>query len=296
MKIFISHSHTEQILADAWKTLLEDLGTSIEAWYSSDPGAGGGIGVGKWRVKIEKELRDAEVVLAIFTPESKDKPWIYFECAYVLGMNKNKHVIPIIYYMQKNELPSPLQDMEIFMGQDLQSLIKLYRILVDRYKGNPVKDKLLELALEDYLHKVELHSQERLGESLFHGHFHDYHTAKKLEGEWFAKWTQDGTEDPFEIHPIKIWTTKKRLRIVGKGKDWADYYPMEGVVSSKGNIALSYWSQGEIPICGTTLLELIGGNRIMEGTWQGYTAKTLKARLDLIKGKAIIARDKLDIA
>ena len=96
MKIFISHSHTEQILADAWKNLLEDLGTSIETWYSSDLTSCGGIGIGKWCEKIEKELKDAEIVLAIFTPESKDKPWIYFECAYVLGMNKNKGVIPII--------------------------------------------------------------------------------------------------------------------------------------------------------------------------------------------------------
>ncbi len=51
------------------------------------------------------------------------------------------------------------------------------------------------------------------------------------------------------------------------------------------------WSKGEIPIRGTVLLELIGVNRIMEGTWQGFTAATLYERLTKKEGRVVIGRD-----
>ncbi|MFQ5598795.1 MAG: toll/interleukin-1 receptor domain-containing protein [Nitrospiria bacterium] len=302
MKIFISHAHGERRLAAAWKTLFEDLGASIDAWYSSDRNPGGGMASGAWREKVEQALREADMVLGLYTPESKEKPWLYFECAYAMGMEKKNAVIPIVYYMEKRELPSPLQNIQIYLGDNRDSLKRLYGVLIDRYGGKHVKEKIIDVALDDYFEKVETHNQKRLGKSLFHGHFHEVGTAKKMEGEWFAKWTQfpadgkPGKEQVFETHPMKIWTTKERLRLVGKGKDWADYYPMEGVVSAKGYVALSYWrSQGEIPICGTALLELIGGNRIMEGIWEGYTGKTLRERLALVKGRVVIARDEVEV-
>ncbi|WDE01536.1 toll/interleukin-1 receptor domain-containing protein [Thalassomonas actiniarum] len=298
MKIFISHASSEQILADAWKHLLEDLGANIEAWYSDDPDPDGGIGPGKWREKIEKELQKADLIFALFTPESKNRPWIYFESAYVLGMGKNQTIIPIVYYMVKDELLSPMQDLSIFCGDDEASLTELYHRLVKKYKGTPVNPKLLKLAFEDYLTAVDRYNQSRLAQSLFHGHFHNQHTAAFLQGNWYSKWTQiaeDGSQTPFEVHPVKIWTTPERLRIVGEGKDWADHYPMEGVVSSEGYIALSYWSQGEIPICGTALLKLVGGNRIIKGTWQGYTAASLKQGLGFMAGEVVIARDQADL-
>ena len=292
MKIFISHTHDEQLLAKAWKTLFEDLGTSIEAWYSSDPS--GGIGSGRWRDKVVKELQEADIVFGLFTPESKTRPWIYFECAFAMGMDEGKEIIPIIYYMSNDALPSPLQNLQIFQGEESISLKKLYRILIEQYKGKPVKEKILDLVLQDYLEQVEIHNRQRLAKGLFHDHFHTYDTAKKLDGEWFAKWTQiqkDGEEAIFEMDTLKIWTTEDRLRVVGKGMK-GGLYPMEGIVSSKGHVALSYWSQGGVPICGTTLLELIGGNRIMEGTWEGFTAKSLDERLSLVKGRVVIGRDK----
>ena len=54
------------------------------------------------------------------------------------------------------------------------------------------------------------------------------------------------------------------------------FYPMEGVVSGEGRIALSYWSAGEIPICGTCLLQRKGSTgRKFVGRWQGYTTGDL---------------------
>ena len=141
--------------------------------------------------------------------------------------------------------------------------------------------------------KIKEHSRKRITDSLFHNSFHTVSTAQKLKGDWFAKWTQanaDGTESIFEVHPVEIWTTNERLRIVGKAKEGAKYYPMEGVISSSGHVALSYWSEAEIPICGTAFLNLIGGNRIMVGNWEGNTAATLNEELSIIRGRVVIGR------
>ena len=104
---------------------------------------------------------------------------------------------------------------------------------------------------------VEQQAQSSVSRTLFHDHFHMSKTAQHLEGQWFAKWTEqkpDGTEDVFEIDSLQIWSTEGRIRMVGLGMK-GEPYPMEGVISSQGVIALSYWSKGEIPICGILLLE-----------------------------------------
>jgi hypothetical protein len=294
MKVFISHSHDEQLLAEAWKDLFGSLAPGIEVWYSSDRDPSGGVGTGRWREKIGQELERANVVLAIFTPESANRPWIFFECAFAMGLSEEKAVIPIIYYMLKDALPSPLQDQQTFQGDDRNGLMELSKRLIQMHAKKLVNEQFLALAVDAYLNQVGIHRQKRLEKGLFYGHFHTYETAKKLEGEWFAKWTKlqkDGKEIVFEVDTLKISTTECRIRIVGKGQKGA-LYPMEGIVSSKGHVALSYWSQEEITICGTVLLELIGGNRLMEGTWEGFTAKTLDDRLALIKGRVVIGRDK----
>lgn len=115
-----------------------------------------------------------------------------------------------------------------------------------------------------------------------------------MGGAWFAKWTQirdDGREDIFEIDELDVTVTKNRIRMVGRGRKGA-LHPVEGVVSSKGHVALSYWSESDLSICRTALLELISGNHIIVGTWEGFTAKTLDERLRYVRGRVVMSRDR----
>ena len=123
-----------------------------------------------------------------------------------------------------------------------------------------------------------------------------------MKGVWFACWTQigaDGREQVFESDKLLAWTTKERIRFVGTsakiGSDdvgvSARYYPMEGVVSNKGWVALSYWSGGTIPICGTVLLRPSGATgQILEGYWQGYTTPDINKDPDFVRGRVVLAR------
>jgi hypothetical protein len=156
--------------------------------------------------------------------------------------------------------------------------------------------------------EVQKEREQSHTRNLFQEHFHNHDSAVAMEGQWFAKWTQlhgDGTEDVFEVDELAIWTTEGRLRIVGtsekqgrdmlseKGQVSARYYPMEGVVSKLGWVALSYWSGGKIPICGTALLAPVGSTgEVLEGTWQGFTAKDINDKPALTNGRVVMARNK----
>jgi len=295
MNIFISHATDETLLAQGWRDLFEDIAPSVNVWFSSDVVPGGGIGPGRWREKISEKLKKADVVLGIFTPESVNRPWLFFETAFAMGLDDKKVVIPLVYYMGNEALPSPLQDLQAYRGDQGEATSELIKRVIKLHTGKDPKGKRWGEAVDDYIEHVALHTTARKQKSLFHGQFHTLDTAKKLEGDWFAKWTQfddDGKESPFEAHPMKIWTTDDRLRLVGKAKKGAEFYPMEGVVSSTGGIALSYWSEKDIPICGTALLKLFAANRMMRGTWEGFTDESLEyEELSLVRGRVVIGRD-----
>jgi hypothetical protein len=296
MKVFCSHSHDERRLAKAWKLLFERIAYGIiESWFSSDLESGGGIGPGRWRKKICRELKEAGAVLAIFTPESISRPWIFFESAYAMGLDEHKMIIPVVYYMRKNALPSPLRDQQSYQGDDRKEVIDLCRRLWEKDRGVLLDDEKVKRwapDIEDYLDEVEKHSQERMRKALFYGDFHTSETAKKLEGKWFAKWTKmqdDGEEILWQIQPITITTTEWRIQMVGEAKQGV-LSPFEGVVSSEGKIPLTYWVQGQTAICGTVLLKTIGN--LLMGIWNGYTARTLEKEPSLVHGRVVMSRDK----
>ena len=299
MRVFISHSHEEQKLAEAWSSLFKGIAYGlIDTWYSSDQAPAGGMGPGRWREKIGRELEGAEVVLAIFTPESVNRPWIFFESAFALGLAPSKVVIPIVYYMDMAALPSPLQDLQSYYGDDRNQVIDLCKRLCRPKPAesvDPERVKRWSPDLDSYIEQIEAHRAERLNKALFYGDFHTSDTAEKLVGPWFAKWTQlhdDGRETLWQLQPVTVENTGWRIRMVGTTAQ-GGLSPFEGVVSSKGHIALSYWSREESAICGTVLLELIG--TIMEGTWQGFTAKTMRERLSIVKGRVVMSRKRAEV-
>jgi hypothetical protein len=95
-----------------------------------------------------------------------------------------------------------------------------------------------------------------------------------------------------------MWAGETRLRVVGysakagiAGVDSAEFYPMEGVVSSRGYVALSYWSGGAIPICGTCLLKPEGSaGDTLAGHWQGFTSRDLGEEPRFTHGRVVMSK------
>jgi hypothetical protein len=294
MKVFISHYRQEHLLAQAWRSLLHKLMPDALIWHSSDQSSEGGIGIGPWREWIRRRVNEADVVLALLTPESHERPWIIFEYGLAMGLSEKKLIVPITFGMTSESLHDVFRDMQTHCGDTIDGVQSICDHLIGRCPPPHNKEGL---DIGDYISVVKEWEKVQFKHSLFHEHFHATKCARRIQGTWFALWTElfnDGSERLFEMDTLEIWTTENRLRFFGQGAK-GEPYPMEGVCSVDGKIAMTYWSNGEIPICGTVLLELIGGHRIMEGFWQGFTTRKLHHRLALKKGRVVLARDKQHI-
>lgn len=302
MKIFLSHIYEERKLADAFKKLIEKLSDGqIQAWYSSDPRPSGGMELGDWRHKIKNEMEVSEAIIAIITPDSNGVTWVAWESGFALG--KNMEPIPLVYFLPLKKLHSVYGDLMAYDGDNVESISNLCAELLKRNDGHSIREAEMKswgTDIEDYL--VVIRNEERLSytRQLFHDHFHNAQRATQMETKddekWYAVWMQeneDGTEEVFETDSLTCWTSDARLRMVGDGEK-GEAYPMEGVVSANGHVALSYWSQGMNPICGTVLMEpadLTG--KVLSGTWSGFTEKSLNAKnLRYYRGQVVMALDK----
>jgi hypothetical protein len=295
MKVFISHAHEERRLAAAWSDLLENISRNqIDVWYSSNPRPDHGMTTGEWAEQIWKELESSTVNLTLVTPDSGRRTWLAHESGIARG--RSIPVSPIVYFMKIDKLPGIYKDYEAFDGEDLDSVGKLCIHLVSQLDGVvPTQPVIASWAgfIEEYSDVVKAERRDTYARSLFHDRFHASETAEKLEGKWYAKWTQytDEGEKVFEVDCLHAWTSADRFRMVGDGQK-GEPYPMEGVISWNGNIAMSYWSQGDIAICGTVLMKpspVIPN--LLVGNWQGYTALSLDApELKYFRGRVVMSR------
>jgi hypothetical protein len=305
MDVFISHAHENRRLAEAWQRLLRSVsGGRIDPWYSSDPRAEGGVGPGNWRDKVRARIAAAEAMLILITPGSNQRPWLVWEGGFASGQAKT--VVPITYFVQARSIHSVFQNELCYSGEDEQKVTELCARLVAKLDGAAVPPEAVQSwrsFVDEYTAALLQEREESLSKRLFDDHFHQKERAEQMEGVWFAKWTRlnpDGTESVFELDTLQVWTNESRLRVVGINtkrnldavKD-AKYYPMEGVVSWSGWVALSYWSGGAIPICGTCLLRPRGASgNLFEGTWQGYTAPDFQDDPAFAQGRVVMARNR----
>lgn len=200
--------------------------------------------------------------------------------------------------MDKSEAHDVFSAFEIYDARKKEDVYKLLELMVFEQSVPEKSIRAWDGAYEEFCSQL---SQERLAtftRNLFQDHFHNIVEAKKIEGVWAAKWIEidsDGNEIPFEEDALYIWSTESRIRMVGLNTKQgieeimpgeSGFYPMEGVVSGDGHIALSYWSAGSIPICGTCLLTRKGSTgKKYKGSWQGYTARDLDDDPEFTKGR-----------
>lgn len=121
MKIFISHYHGEKHLAIAVKTILVDLFADLVSIFIADD-----IPVGSnWLNRVGEELRDTDLVIVLFSPNSVHRPWINIEAGY--GVMTGKTVIPVCHSgLDKKNLPviySLLQAVDLCAPLDVERLL-----------------------------------------------------------------------------------------------------------------------------------------------------------------------------
>jgi TIR domain len=113
-RIFISFVHEDESVASAVKRLLEEAlqespvqespGALVAAFMSSDQSQ---VYAGEpWLDKITTALREAEIVLLMFSRRSVGRPWVNFEAGGAMLLGKT--VIPCCYgNLNPSSLPHP---------------------------------------------------------------------------------------------------------------------------------------------------------------------------------------------
>ena len=126
--LFISHATSDGEFANAVKQEIEKVfANGISVFCTSSPGA---ISVGvDWLSDIEHKLGVAQAVIAIVTPVSIERPWLWFEigATWSKGRSGDCKIYPLCAAeIQLSNLPSPLDRLQaLSMGKaaDLKLLV-----------------------------------------------------------------------------------------------------------------------------------------------------------------------------
>jgi hypothetical protein len=155
IRLFISHSHADKVLADALKRLLrETFKDAVAIDYSSDDAPEGGIRAGgTWLEWIMTTVRHSDVCIVILTEDSADAPWVTWETGAVTGVAMGSEgpadrakpmdpaappirVVPLTFGIGINRVPSPLQQQQAVPGDRETGVRKLLFMLQER-RGEP---------------------------------------------------------------------------------------------------------------------------------------------------------------
>ena len=138
--VFISHASTDGEFANAVKYEIEKVFTNDVAVFStSSPGA---ISVGSdWLAEIESRLECAQAVIAIVTPVSIERPWLWFEvgATWSRGRQQKLKIYPLCApEMDLGHLPSPLDRLQALSMGKAADLKLLFQALIDQFQSGRI--------------------------------------------------------------------------------------------------------------------------------------------------------------
>jgi len=161
--IFISHTHADKAIADAFRDAVGELfGSCVTVSYSTDTEHGPKHG-GKWLQWIDQQVKSSDFTLVFLTPSSLQKPWILWEAgavagtSVVAGKDDARKVRPLVFRIPPGQVPDPFRDIQLVRGDDS---IDMQAIFLDWMSDLPaaVSGKAgmkLESTLKKYISAVE---------------------------------------------------------------------------------------------------------------------------------------------
>lgn len=133
-KFFISHSHDDNKITELLANLLKKITLDqIAPWYSSDKSASGGISMGEmWFAEIIKQIEESNVLIPIVTPNSINRPWLYFESGIAQSI-KTCLIIPVCIGIGRDQLYPPLSQYQTFQLSDYRSFKEFIEKILNKY-------------------------------------------------------------------------------------------------------------------------------------------------------------------
>lgn len=133
--LFISHASSDAEFANAVKQEIEKVfANGVNVFCTSSPGA---ISVGTdWLADIESKLSVAQAVIAIITPISIERPWLWFEvgATWANGRSGACKIYPLCApEVSLSDLPSPLDRLQALSLGKSADLKLLFEALIKQF-------------------------------------------------------------------------------------------------------------------------------------------------------------------
>lgn len=121
--IFLSHNAKDKELAEVISDILSQISIrQVKVWFSSDGKVDGGLNAGdNWYDEIHNKVDESDVLIALVTPNSIDRPWLYYEAGVAIGLNKK--VVPICVGFSAGDIKSPLREKQAYQLTDKNAFI-----------------------------------------------------------------------------------------------------------------------------------------------------------------------------
>jgi len=134
-RLFISHATTDGEFANAvQQEIAKVFANGLDVFCTSSPQA---IQPGQdWLDQIEVRLTDAQAVIAIVTPVSIERPWLWFEigASWSRGRSGDSRIYPLCApEIDLGGLPSPLDRLQALSMGRAQDLKLLFKALIDQF-------------------------------------------------------------------------------------------------------------------------------------------------------------------
>jgi len=106
----------------------------VDAWFSSDRSDGGGFQPGdRWLDVLRERLAHSAAVIALLTPHSINRPWIYFESG-IGAARADLEVMPVLVGLGMSDLGFPLATYQAYQLNDYESAMSFLGKLFHRLK------------------------------------------------------------------------------------------------------------------------------------------------------------------
>ncbi len=167
-KFFISHYSGDKAIAELFSGALRRITLEqISPWFSSDSTGGSGLKPGDiWFNQILSKITQSKAVVSLLTPNSVNRPWVYFESGIGQAL-ENCEVIPVCIGINRDSILPPLGLYQCYQLNDYRSVVEFFSKLLALFeiKFDEEMSKVVIEKLVTEISKIEFKAQEKTPEN-----------------------------------------------------------------------------------------------------------------------------------
>lgn len=163
MKVFISWSGSvSKKVAETLHEWLPILLPGLDPWMSHQDIEFGS----KWLIELFGQLEDTHFGLICLTADNLNSPWMLFEAGAVAKQTKESRVVPLLYGVKKDQLPSPYRYFQAAFMHQKGDFFELVKQLNNHLGEEARNGKELETLFESVWPKINKEVESGLAQLL----------------------------------------------------------------------------------------------------------------------------------